>query len=103
MAGTESEDRVAAFVETLPLPVLVIGRDSRIMAANARALARFGAGLPGRHYLMSLRQPALQAAVDACLSGAWHRVCGWSGRRVRRRMRCSASMSRRWPIRRGRC
>lgn len=68
MAGTVGADRIAAFVEALPLPVLVIGRDSRILAANGRALARFGAGLVGRHYLMSLRQPALQAAVDGCLS-----------------------------------
>lgn len=59
--------QLAGFAEAIPFPVLVIGRDSRILAANAPATALFGPALMGRHYVMTLRQPALQSAVDAAL------------------------------------
>lgn len=58
---------VAALVDALPLPVLVIGADQRILAANTRATALLGAGIVGRHHLIALRQPALQATITAAL------------------------------------
>lgn len=54
-------------VAAIPLPVLAIGPDERILAANAAALALFGPGVEGRHHLLALRQPALQSAIAAAL------------------------------------
>ena len=56
-----------SIVAAVPLPVIAIGPDERVVAANAAALALFGAGIEGRHHLLSLRQPALQAAIAAAL------------------------------------
>ena len=70
MEFDDSVAMVADLVAVVPLPVLVIGRSSRILAANAAAVARFGQGLAGRHYLMVLRQPVVQEAVEGCLAGA---------------------------------
>ena len=58
---------VAALVEALPVPVVVVGPDQRILAANARATALLGAGIIGRHHSIALRQPALQGAIAAAL------------------------------------
>lgn len=55
-------------VAAIPLPVIAIGPDERILAANAAATALFGAGLEGRHHLLTLRQPALQSAIAAALT-----------------------------------
>lgn len=54
-------------VAAIPLPVLAIGPDERILAANVAALALFGPGVEGRHHLLALRQPALQSAIAAAL------------------------------------
>ena len=54
-------------VAAIPLPVLAIGPDERIVAANAAATGLFGPGVEGRHHLLALRQPALQAAIAAAL------------------------------------
>ena len=70
MEFDDSVAMAADLVAAVPLPVLVIGQSSRILAANPAAEARFGAGLTGRHYLMVLRQPVLQEAVEAGLDGA---------------------------------
>lgn len=70
MQFDDSVAMVADLVEVVPLPMLVIGQSSRILAANAAAVARFGQGLAGRHYLMVLRQPVVQEAVEGCLAGA---------------------------------
>ena len=56
-----------SIVAAVPLPLIAIGPDERVVAANAAALALFGAGIEGRHHLLSLRQPALQAAIAAAL------------------------------------
>lgn len=57
-----------SIVAAVPLPVIAIGPDERVVAANAAALSLFGAGIEGRHHLLSLRQPALQAAIAAALA-----------------------------------
>jgi len=54
-------------VAAVPLPLIAIGPDERILAANAAAQALFGQGLEGRHHLLTLRQPALQAAIAGAL------------------------------------
>lgn len=52
-------------ISGLPLPVLVIGADARIAAANEAVTAVFGPDLMGRHHISVLRQPGLIAAISA--------------------------------------
>ncbi len=54
-------------VAAVPLPVIAIGPEARIVAANPAAQALFGPGIEGRHHLLVLRQPALQEAIAAAL------------------------------------
>ena len=58
---------IRALVATIPLPVIVVGGDERIVAANTAAIALFGAGIEGRHHLLTLRQPSLQQAIGGAL------------------------------------
>lgn len=55
-------------VAAVPLPLIAIGPDERIVAANPAAQALFGQGIEGRHHLLTLRQPALQTAIAAALA-----------------------------------
>lgn len=61
-------ENLRKIVAAIPLPVIAIGPDERIVAANAAATGLFGAGLEGRHHLLTLRQPALQAAIAGALN-----------------------------------
>ncbi|MGQ0567612.1 MAG: ATP-binding protein [Gemmobacter sp.] len=58
---------VATILDGVPLPVVLIGQDERIRAANPPARDLFGPGIVGRHYLMAMRQPALLDAVEGTL------------------------------------
>ena len=59
----------AAFIAAVPIPMVVVGPDERIRAANRMGEALLGDGLAGRHFLTVLRQPSLVAAVEAALHG----------------------------------
>ena len=61
------DDGRAALVEAIAVPVVLIGADRRIRAANARALDFLGAGVEGRNYHVALRQPGLVATIEAAL------------------------------------
>ena len=58
-------------VETLfaamPQPVLLIGRDERIVQANPAARALLGEAIPGRALVTVLRQPDLNTALEISL------------------------------------
>lgn len=69
MPSDHAQTLLENFTESIPLSVVVIGQDRRILAANRAAVTIFGPSLTGRHYLMTLRQPLLQAAVEAVLNG----------------------------------
>ena len=56
------------FVDALPLPAVIVGGDERIEAANEGAIQLFGAGIVGRHYITSFRQPILLDAIEQILS-----------------------------------
>jgi two-component system, OmpR family, phosphate regulon sensor histidine kinase PhoR len=58
---------LAALVGAIPLPVLAIGAEERILAANPGAEALLGAGIVGRHHLLALRHPDLQSAITRAL------------------------------------
>jgi two-component system phosphate regulon sensor histidine kinase PhoR len=59
-----------AVIGALPHPAVLVGRDGRVVAANAAADALFGLALAGRHHVAVLRQPDLLDAIAAGLAGA---------------------------------
>lgn len=61
-------DDISAVLAGVPMPVLLIGRDARVRAANALALRLFGPACLGRHHGLTLRQPDLLAAIAAALT-----------------------------------
>lgn len=61
-------ETMRVMAEGLPLPVIVIAPDERILHANAAARGLLGDGIAGRHHLMTLRQPALQQAISLALT-----------------------------------
>lgn len=59
--------RLADLIAALPLPTIAINPEERISAMNPPAVDLFGATALQRHFVTALRQPALVAAVEACL------------------------------------
>ncbi|MFC7704885.1 ATP-binding protein [Plastorhodobacter daqingensis] len=55
---------VRAILAGIPLPVLLIGEDARIVSANAGAEALFGSAIVDRHHVIVLRQPALLDCIE---------------------------------------
>lgn len=58
----------ASILEGVPMPLLLIGRDERILGANAAARALFAPAVPGRHHAVAVRHPDLLAAIEAVLT-----------------------------------
>jgi len=56
-----------AILEAVPVPMVLIGRDARIEAANAPAQRLLGAKIVGRLYATAFRQPALSDCIEAGL------------------------------------
>jgi two-component system phosphate regulon sensor histidine kinase PhoR len=60
---------LAALLAGIPMPVVIIGPDARILRANPPALALLGEGIESRHYMTALRQPEVVGLVDRVLAG----------------------------------
>lgn len=56
-------------LEAIPLPVIVVNAQERVVAVNCRAEALLGQGIVGRPFVTVLRQPALGEALEAVLRG----------------------------------
>ncbi|MDE3237598.1 MAG: GHKL domain-containing protein [Paracoccaceae bacterium] len=54
-------------LEGLTQPLLLVGSDERVWAANAAAREMLGAAIEGRHYVTVLRQPGVIDAIEAVL------------------------------------
>ena len=63
-------DTASSVIAAVPIPMLLVGPDERVIMANRSAEALLGSGLAGRHYITALRQPPVVAAVEAALGGA---------------------------------
>lgn len=50
------------------MAALLIGRDERILAANAEASALLGAAMQGRHFATLLRQPQVTEAIESTMA-----------------------------------
>ncbi len=64
---------VRTILARVPLPLVLVGEDARIAAANPQAEALFGTGIEGRHYIIVLRQPGLLDCIEGTLR---HRQTG---------------------------
>lgn len=53
-------------IDALPVPVLLVGPDERIVARNGAIHAVFRSEMLGRHFITALRQPALLDLVEQC-------------------------------------
>lgn len=70
---------IASLVSGLPLPVLLIGPDERIVAINGHAGRLFGSEGGGMHYITVLRQPALLDAIESTLADGRQRTARYLG------------------------
>ena len=61
-------------IHAVPLPVLVVGRSDRVLAANTRAVGLIGSDCTGWHYVTALRQPGLLDVVEQTLADKAARV-----------------------------
>ena len=59
----------ASLIAAVPIPMVIVGHDERVRAANAAAEALLGQAVEGRHFLTVMRQPQLVAAVESGLAG----------------------------------
>lgn len=62
-----TDGALSSFVEAVPMPSVLIGRDERILAANKHARALLGQNIVSRHFITALRQPTLLDAIEATL------------------------------------
>ena len=62
-----TDKTIASLLTALPLAALLIGRNERILGANARARTLLGPEIEGRHFITAIRQPGVLDAVEACL------------------------------------
>lgn len=59
--------RLAGFLDGVPLPMLAVDREARVIAANPPAIAMLGPKLVNRPFVTVLRHPAIVQAVDWAL------------------------------------
>ena len=57
-------EEIGIIIETLPLPVLVVGTSQTVIAANETACTLLGDHVVGRHYITALRQPNVLEAIE---------------------------------------
>ena len=62
-----TSEKLAAIVDAVPIPLLLVGPDGRIAMANAKAVAIFAKDLQDRHYIVVLRQPTLLDAIESAM------------------------------------
>ncbi|PUB19406.1 sensor histidine kinase [Yoonia sediminilitoris] len=60
---------MTSLVHALAAPTLVVGPDERLVAMNDPFAALVGAGQLGKHYITTLRQPAVADAIASVLAG----------------------------------
>lgn len=58
---------VKTLLAGVPLPMVLIGKDSRIITINTEGEVLFGAGMEGRNYVTVLRQPGVLDLIEGTL------------------------------------
>ncbi len=70
----------AAVLEAVPLPLVLIGPDRKVLAVNALARPLFGSAAPGRHIATFLRQPEVLEGIERALATSAPQTADWSAR-----------------------
>lgn len=58
-----TKERIVSVIDAFPMPVLLIGPDERVRAANQAVDQILGPDVLGKHHITALRQPAVIAAI----------------------------------------
>ncbi|MGO4914879.1 ATP-binding protein [Pseudogemmobacter sp. W21_MBD1_M6] len=77
-------DNLESVMAGVPLPMILIGPDERIRAANSLAARKFGGDSVGRHYVTVLRQPTTLDAIEGVLRDGTPRQVKYLGTEARR-------------------
>jgi two-component system phosphate regulon sensor histidine kinase PhoR len=75
-----SDEKIASIIDALPGPVILIGPDERVRAANEAIGVILGPNLVGRHFITALRQPAILEAVAEARALRARRLVRYTGR-----------------------
>lgn len=59
--------QIQPLIDAVPMPLVLIGRDAHVIAANRAARDMLGATQPGQHYIAFFRQPAVLDCIEATL------------------------------------
>ena len=73
-------ERIGSVINALPVPVVLVGPDERVRAANDAVSVILGPNLVGRHYITALRQPAVVSAVSDARTYRETRIARYTGR-----------------------
>ena len=60
-------ETAASVIAAVPIPMMLVGPDERVVAVNREGEALLGPGLPGRYFLTVLRQPQLVELIEGAL------------------------------------
>lgn len=71
-------------IETIPLPVLIIGPDQTVAATNTGSRQLLGDHVQGRHYITALRQPILLDQIEMVIRDRVVAESVYSGREAGR-------------------
>ena len=63
-------------LDAVPVPLVLVGADERVVHANGPATLLFGRLLEGRHYVTALRAPAVLACIEPVILGKQERAEG---------------------------
>jgi two-component system, OmpR family, phosphate regulon sensor histidine kinase PhoR len=63
-------------LDAVPVPLVLIGGDERVVHANAPAAALFARSIEGRHYVTALRAPAVLDCIEPVILGRQDRAEG---------------------------
>jgi two-component system phosphate regulon sensor histidine kinase PhoR len=69
-AGVSGLTHLAALIEGVPEPILIVDSEGRIVAGNTSLVRAFGPAEPRKHVANVIRAPAVLEALDAVLVGA---------------------------------
>ena len=75
-----TQERIVSVIAAFPMPVLLIGPDERVRAANPAVEAILGPQLIGKHYITALRQPGVIAAIAETRLKQGSHVVRYTGR-----------------------
>jgi two-component system, OmpR family, phosphate regulon sensor histidine kinase PhoR len=69
-------DTARPILDAVPVPLVLVGGDERVVHANGPAGRLFGRSLEGRHYVTALRAPAVLDCVEPVILGTQERAEG---------------------------